>query len=156
MANTVTINQLQQIPLGEIAALPVRELARLQHDAAEATSWARAINDLLNSAMTRRFGDQAAAIRRVNGKEFGVIRFQDGDAEIVADQGKKVNWDQQKLTAIAARIVESGKNPDEYIKTTRAVDERKFSAWPSDLKEAFLDARTVRCEKQTFKIEITE
>lgn len=117
---------------------------------------AKLINELLDGVLARRFGDRATAIRRENGKEFGVMRFHEEGIEIIADLKKEVKWDQQKLAAIAALIAESGETPDEYIKLTRGVDERKYSSWPSHIQAAFEDARTVQSGRQTFRIATTE
>ncbi|MBF0154654.1 MAG: hypothetical protein HQL64_13010 [Magnetococcales bacterium] len=156
MNQIITLDQLRQMPLGEVAALPVRELARLQQEAAAAMGRARLVNELLDGVFARRFGDQAAAIRRENGKEFGVVRFRKDGLEIVADLKKEVKWDQQKLAAIVSRITESGEDPGEYVKLTHGVDERKYSSWPNHIKAVFEEARTTQTGRQAFKIVVTE
>lgn len=155
MNQPVTLNQLRQMPLGEVAALPASELARLQKEVAEAVSQTKLVSDLLNGVLARRFGDRATAIRQESGKEFGIVRFHEDGIELIADQKKEVSWDQGKLATIATRIAESGEDVSEYIKTTLTVDERKFSAWPLHIRDAFVDARTVRTGKQSFQFEKT-
>ncbi|MBF0309306.1 MAG: hypothetical protein HQL56_07245, partial [Magnetococcales bacterium] len=144
MKQTITIDQLRQMPLGEVAALPVRELARLQQEAAEAMGRVKLVNDLLDGVFARRFGDQAAAIRRENGKEFGIIRFHDGEVEIAMDVPKRPSWDQEKLAGIVRTIREAGDDPLQYVKTSYEVEERKFTAWPDNIRRVFEPARTVK------------
>ncbi|MBF0339491.1 MAG: hypothetical protein HQL95_00840 [Magnetococcales bacterium] len=155
MNQPITLDQLRQMPVGDIASLPVRELARLQQETSEAMGRVKLINDLLDGVFARRFGEQSTAIRQESGKEFGVIRFHEDGLEIIADMKKEVKWDQKKLEAIAGHIAKSGEDPGEYItsKTTHTVDERKFSAWPNHIKAAFGEARTVHRGRQTFRFE---
>ncbi|MBF0309891.1 MAG: hypothetical protein HQL56_10210 [Magnetococcales bacterium] len=152
----ITIDQLRQMPMGEVAALPVRELARLQQEASEAAARVKLVNDLLDGVFARRFGDRATAIRRESGKEFGVVRFREDGLEVVADLKKEVKWDQQKLATIVSRIAESGEDPGEYVKLTHGVDERKYSAWPNHIKAVFEEARTTQSGRQAFKIVVPE
>lgn len=152
----INLDQLRQMPVGDITALPVRELARLQHEAAEAFARVKLLNDLLDGVFARRFGEQAAAMRLESGKDFGVIRFHEDGLEIIADLKKEVKWDQMKLRAIVSRIAESGEDPGEYIKLTHGVDERKYSSWPAHIKAVFEKARTVQVGRQTFRIAPTE
>ncbi|MBF0182674.1 MAG: hypothetical protein HQM03_21890 [Magnetococcales bacterium] len=156
MNQTLTLDQLRQMPIGEITALPVRELARLQQEAAEAFSRVKLLNDLLDGVFARRFGDQATVLRQESGKSFGILRFWSDGVEIVADSKKEVKWDQQKLQAIASHIEESGEDPGEYVKLTYGVDERKYSAWPEHIKAVFEKARTVNNGRQTFKFVVPE
>ncbi|MBF0143058.1 MAG: hypothetical protein HQL59_06320 [Magnetococcales bacterium] len=156
MEHTVTLDQLPQMPMGKVATLPARELARLQQEAGKVMERAKLINNLLDGVFVRRFGDRAAAIRQESGKEYGVIRFHEDELEIVADLKKEVKWDQQKLATIVSRIAESGEDPGEYVKLTHGVDERKYSAWPNHIKAVFEEARTTQSGRQAFKIVVPE
>lgn len=156
MEHAVNLNQLQQMPLGEVASLPVRELARLQQEAATAMSRIKLVNDLLDGVFTRRFGDRAAAIRRENGKEFGLIRFQDDEVEVAMDLPKRPSWDQTKLAGIVQSILESGDDPSQYVETSFEVPERKYTAWPDSIRRVFEPARAVKPGKATFKLTLRE
>ncbi|MBF0342384.1 MAG: hypothetical protein HQL95_15675 [Magnetococcales bacterium] len=152
MENSITIDHLRRMPLGEVVALPVEELARLQQEAAEAMCRIKLVNDLLDGVFARRFGDQAATIRREGGKDFGMIRFQDGAVEIAMDLPKRPSWDQEKLAGIVQTIREAGDTPDQYVKTVYDVDERKFTSWPDSIRRVFEPARTVKQGKASFKL----
>jgi hypothetical protein len=152
MEHAITLDQLRQMPLGEVAALPVRELARLQQESAEAMGRVKLVNDLLDGVFARRFGDRAAAIRQESGKEFGLIRFQDGEVEVAMDQPKRPSWDQGKLAGIVRNIWEAGDDPTQYVETSFDVSERKYTAWPENIRRAFEPARTVKAGKPSFKL----
>ena len=82
------------------------------------------------------------------------IRFDDGAVTVVADLPKRVDWDQDKLTALVERIRAEGDDPTEYVDVAIKVPERKFAAWPSHIRSAFEDARTVRTGKPSFRLSL--
>ena len=65
-------------------------------------------------------------------------------ATVVADLPKRVDWDQEKLAAMVARIRAAGDNPAQYVDITIKVPERKYTAWPDAIREGFEPARTVK------------
>lgn len=82
------------------------------------------------------------------GKEFGTMTFtRDDGFKCKVDFGKKVEWDQEKLAEIRAKITAANDNPDQYMavetKTVIKVSETKYNAWPDALKRVFDSARTV-------------
>jgi len=93
----------------------------------------------------------AAAARRAAGKDSGTVRFQDGGFTVAADLPKKVQWDQKRLTALAAEIRAGGEDPAEYLATEFKVSERAYGAWPSAIRSAFEPARTVTTGKPAYQ-----
>ena len=156
MNQPVTLNQVRQMPLSDVAALPVIELARLQKEVAEAISQTKLVSDLLNGVLARRFSDRATAIRQESGKEFGVVRFHEDNVEVVTDVKKDVKWDQGQLVGIVQTIRNAGDNPAQYVKTTFDVSERKYTAWPDSIRRVFEPARTVKAGKPSFKLTLRE
>lgn len=156
MNQPITINQLRQMPLGDVAALPASELARLQKELAEAVNHTKLVSDLLDGVLVRRFGDHAATIRQETGKDFGMIRFQDGDVEVAMDLPKRPSWDQGKLAAIVQTIRETGDDPSQFVETSFDVSERKYTAWPDNIRRVFEPARTVKAGKPSFKLTLRE
>ena len=75
---------------------------------------------------------------------------------MIADLPKRVDWDQQKLAALIERIRAEGDDPDEYVDVAIKVPERKYTAWPGHLREAFEPARTVRTGKPKFRLLLGE
>ncbi|MCA3575511.1 MAG: hypothetical protein IOC86_16450, partial [Aestuariivirga sp.] len=92
------------------------------------------------------------AARADAGKDFGVVRFTDGDVTVVADLPKKVEWDQRELAELVDRIKAEGDDPSDYVEVSFRVSERKYTAWPTPIRNAFERARTVRTGKETFEL----
>ena len=156
MNQPVTLNQLRQMPLGDVAALPASDLARLQKEVAEAMGQTKLVSDLLDGVFVRRFGDRAASIRQETGKDFGLIRFQDGDVDVAMDLPKRPSWDQGKLAGIVQTIRSAGDDPSQYVETAFDVSERKYTAWPDNIRRVFEPARTVKAGKPSFKLTLRE
>lgn len=132
-SNRPRLEDLRAMAVGAIAALPADVLALLQDDAEAAL---------------------AAALRRDQGKDTGTVRFADGPVTVVADLAKKVEWDQDTLTAVVDRIRVAGDDPSEYVETTLRVSERAYAAWPGHIRAAFEPARTVKTAKPAFRLTI--
>ena len=115
MNEPITLDHLRRMPMGEVAALDPATLARLQEQATSTVDQAKLTKDLLDGVLTRRYADRAALLRKETGKDFGTVRFDDGDIQIVADLPKRPVWDQGKLGGIVERIRRAGEDPGEYV-----------------------------------------
>jgi hypothetical protein len=142
--NTPGINELINLPAGEIALLPVDLLAAMQREIDAAAKQMRTVSARFSAALEVRYAARAAEERHVSGKDTGTVRFEDGDCTIVADLPKRVDWDQTKLAAMVARIRAAKDDPTQYVDITYKVPERKYTAWPDAIREGFEPARTVR------------
>lgn len=85
-------------------------------------------------------GSEFETLLKAKPEPFGVVNVMDGDFKVYATVDKKVTWDQD----ILAKLYESFDKPDEYIKVSFEVSEAKYKAWPSNIKERFIKARTVK------------
>lgn len=142
--NAPSIDELLNLPTGEIAQLPVELLAVLQREIAEAARQMRAVTARFNAALDVRYGSRAAEARRACGKDTGTVRIADGDFTVVADLPKRVDWDQERLAAMVERIRAAGDDPSQYVDVIYKVPERKYAAWPEAIRQGFEPARTVR------------
>jgi hypothetical protein len=142
--NTPSIDELINLPAGEIAQLPVELLAAMQREIDAAAKQMKAVTARLNTALEVRYAARAAEARRACGKDTGTVRLVDGNYTVVADLPKRVDWDQEKLAQIARNIAASGEDPAEFIDTRLSVSERKYSALPEPWRKGFEPARTVR------------
>ncbi len=156
MNEPITLDHLRRMPMGEVASMDSATLASLQVQANTAMAQAKSLKDLLDGVLARRYADRAALLRKEAGKDFGTIRFNDGDIQVAADLPKRPVWDQKRLAEIAERIRLSGDDPAEYVETTFKVAERKFTAWPQHIREAFESARTLKAGKPTFKLSVVK
>ena len=150
--NTPTPDDLPALSAAEIAALPVELLAILQHEIDARLRRDKAAKARLDAGLAVRYADRAAEERQAAGKDTGTTRFDDGDFTIVADLPKRVDWDQDKLAAMVARIRDAGDDPAQYVDIAIKVPERKYAAWPDAIRKGFEPARTVRTG--TLKVEL--
>jgi hypothetical protein len=151
-ANTPTVDDLPDLAVQDIAALPVDLLALLQGDLDARLQRDKAAKARFDAALTARYGDQAAEERRAAGKDTGTVRLDDGDFTVIADLPKRVDWDQQRLAAMVARMRAAGEDPTQYVDITIKVPERKYTAWPDAIREGFAPARTVGSGKPAFRL----
>jgi hypothetical protein len=154
MSNRLSLSDIRELPIGEVAALPADQLALLQEESTAALASAKSVAEWLEAAIALRYADRAQALRREQAKDAGTIRFDDGDITVVADLPKKVDWDQAQLTAIVQRIRAGGEDPADYVETAFKVPERKYAAWPKPIREAFTPARTVKTGKPSFELKL--
>ena len=142
--NTPDVTDMLQLPAGEMAQLPVEQLAALQAELDHASKQLKAATTKFSAALEVRYATRAAEARRACGKDNGTVRLADGNYTVVADLPKRVDWNQEKLAQIAQNIADSGEDPAEYIDTTLKVSERKFGALPEAWRRGFEPARTVK------------
>ena len=155
LPNRVTLAELPQLPVGEIAALPAEQIALLVEEASGALAQAKRLKDRLDGALELKYRDRAAERRAADGKDSGTIRFEDGQVLVTADLPKKVDWDQERLKGLAIRLGSEGEDPEEYIEVTYRVPERRYTAWPQYIRDLFTPARTVRTGKPSFKLAVS-
>ncbi len=146
--------------LTQIAAMPPAELSKAPADVlqkaldAAMTELASAKNQLahIEKAIDLRYAQQAKALRLAQGKDTGIVHFDDGDVRVSADLPKKVEWDQKQLAELIARISAAGDNPAEFVETAYRVSETKYQAWQESLKAQFAPARTVTTGKAKYTL----
>jgi len=153
--NRPGLEEIRHKPIGEIAMLPVEHLALLQEDATAALDASKQLKEWIDSAIVLRFADKVAALRREAGKDTGTVRFEQDGITVVADLPKKVDWDQNLIAAVVERIRASGEDPGQYVDIAIKVPERKYTAWPENIRAAFAPARTVGTGKQTIRLSLT-
>ena len=154
MHNRVTLDDIPGMTVGNIAALPVDQLALLAEDARDALDRAKRLRDWLDGAIELKYRDRAAATRAGEGKATGTVRLDDGNFVVIADLPKKVRWDQPKL-AEAVEIIRRDWNddPSQYVRTEIKVSEAAYTAWPEAIRRLFEPARTVETGKPSYRIE---
>ena len=154
MNANISIDDLRRMPVGEIATLDPAALAGLQIQANAALERARTLKETLESVLQRKYADAIVQARIEAGKPFGIVRFQDGGVSISADLPKRAEWDQEKLAAIAEEIRRDGVDPAHYLDTVYKVQERRYTAWPPHIQQAFTAARTVKAGRPVIKLSL--
>ena len=152
--NRTTLDDIPGMAIGDIAALPVDQLALLAEEVRNGFGRAKRLKDWLDGAVELKYRDRAAAARAGEGKATGTVRLEDADFVIVADLPKKVRWDQPKL-AEAVEIIHRDWNddPSQYVRTEIKVSEAAYTSWPEAIRRLFEPARTVETGKPTYRIE---
>ena len=153
MPNEITLNQVSNIHIGELADLPIHQLVKLQKQAANHLDKAKRLKDLIDGAITIKYQNQSVDIRQRQDKQTGTINFEDGDFKISSNIPKKIEWDQKKLKEVISEIKEMGDNPYEYVNVSYKISETKYNAWPEYIKKFFRPARLLKTGKENFKIE---
>jgi len=154
--NRPGLEEIRHKPIGEIAMLPVEHLALLQEDATAELEASKKLNEWIDCAIVLRFADKVAALRREAGKDTGTVRFEQDGVTVVADLPKKVDWDQRLIAGVVERIRASGEDPGQYVDITIKVSERKYTAWPDNIRSAFAPARTAGTGKQSITLSLGE
>ena len=142
--NTPGIDELINLPAGELARMPVELLAGLQGELDHAARQLKAASARFNAALEIRYASRAAEARRACGKDTGTVRLVDGEFTVIADLPKRVDWDQDRLATMVERIRDAGADPTQYVDIAFKVPERKYTAWPDVIRTDFVSARTVR------------
>lgn len=153
---TITLEQARLLSVAEITGLSAQDLMQLQSAVAESLRQARDLKEWIDGAIALKYDAQAKALRAQLGKDTGTIHFDDHGVRVTADIPKKPVWDQKKLSEIAERITANGDDPTEYLDITYKVAERKYTAWPENLREVFAPARTLKTGKPTFQLILIE
>jgi hypothetical protein len=152
ISNRISLGDLRHMPIGDIACLPAEQLMLLQDEADETLRAAKAIRDWLEGAIALKYADRAHAIRQEAGKDTGTVRLSDGAVTVIADLPKKVEWDQHDLARLVEHIKASGDDPTDYVDVSFKVSERKYGAWPKNIRIAFEAARKLRVGKASYKL----
>jgi hypothetical protein len=127
-----------------------KTLLNLHAEIADLESKLKLKKSKYNDILEQEYGEILQGKFNAKVEPFGVTHtFEDG-YKISGSVDKKVTWDQDKLSAIYSKL----NKPDDYINVKFDVSESKFKAWPSELQEEFIDARTVK--PAPMKITITE
>ena len=146
--------------LSQVSAMPVTQLAEASPDLlqkafiAAMTEVTQAKKQLehIEHAIDMRYAQRAKSLRLAQGKDTGVVHFDDGNVRVTADLPKKVEWDQKQLHELILRIASGGDNPAEFIETSYRVSETKYQAWQESLRSQFTPARTVKVGKATYRL----
>ncbi len=146
--------------LSEVSAMAATQLSEASPDVlqkaliAAMTEVTHAKKQLehIEHALDMRYAQRAKALRLAQGKDTGVVHFDDGNVAVTADLPKKVEWDQKQLHDLIPRIAAGGDNPAEFIETSYRVSETKYLAWQESLRSQFTPARTVKVGKATYRL----
>lgn len=150
--NTLTLDQVRGMTASVLAGFGADVLCQCKAEAADRMAADKQIADLIHQAIDLKFGERARALRLSEGKDTGIVHFDEGQIRISADLPKKTEWNQVLLADIARRITAAGDDLGQYIDVSYRVSETKYLAWPDHLRNQFQPARTVKTGKPTYRL----
>jgi tetrahydromethanopterin S-methyltransferase subunit G len=154
--STVTLETIRDLGIADIAALSSEDLFEVRMQATNLLSAVKQLADKIDQALDRKYAEAAQVLRRAQGKDTGIVHFDDGSVRITADLPKKVEWDQLRLADIMRRIAAAGEDPAEYVEISYRVSETKFNAWPESIRSVFAPARTLKTGKCSFRLALLD
>lgn len=155
MSNLAVMTEhIRHLDIEAIAGLTAPELTCIMDDLAEQKASLALIEGRIRNALDRKYGARARQRRAEEGKDTGVVRFEDNGFVVIADLPKRVKWDQEKLQH-AVEIIRTGwgDDPADYVKVKLEVSEAAFANWPRPVRELFMPARTVETGPPVYRIE---
>lgn len=142
------LEDINEQPPGVLDHLPVEVLVSLKEQADAHLADASQMVAVLHGVFERRY---AAGLNST-----GTHHRQDGEYDIKVTVPKRVDWSQPKLADAVETIKGWGEDPAEYVDFKIGVQERKFDAWPSAIRDLFAPARTVKTGKPQFAIALAK
>ena len=142
------LEDITEQPPGVLDQLPIDVLESLKSQADAHAAAASQMVAILHGVFERRY---AAGLNST-----GTHHRQDGEFDIKITVPKRVDWSQPKLAEAVETIKGWGEDPSEYVDTTIKVQERKFDAWPSAIRDLFEPARTVKTGKPKFDVALAK
>lgn len=156
--NDITIypEHLADMTTAQVEKLPPARLYEVHRNLSELAAWVRREQSKVQTALQRRFENNIQEAKDESGKDFGTVRFTDGDLSVGVTTPKRVIWDQRVLAELARRIANSGDRIEEYLDVEFSVPEDRFNNWPTNLRNQFEAARTVKPGKPSFELKLGE
>jgi hypothetical protein len=136
----ISLSFLDEASIQDISLLKIEELQDLSARLKEVLETQDRRKKILAEALRLRFEERARSILNEEGKDTGTTRFLDGNATVIANFRKKVDWDQEKLCG----ILQENPEYEPEIKCVLSLEERKYNNWPQNIQKIFEPARSVK------------
>lgn len=118
----------------------LEDIAKILDEASSLKDKAKILEAQAQGVLSDLYNSQLETKLKAKPEPYGTVNTVEDGFKIAANVEKKVTWDQD----ILARLYESLDKPDEYIKVEFSLSEAKYKAWPSDIQQRFIKARTVK------------
>ncbi|ARK50057.1 hypothetical protein [Burkholderia pseudomallei] len=153
---TIFPADLAAMSVSDLASLPPAQKAEISRNLNEAQDWLKAARTKFDAALDAAYGEQARVALRESGRDFGTTHVSDGPLRITFELPRRVSWDQQRLSEMAARITAAGERVPDYLDVELSIPESRFSNWPPSLREQFAPARTAKPGKPAFRLALLD
>lgn len=99
---------------------------------------------LIMAEIEKKLQKEVDEVFELREEPYGTAFFDYGDDRIVVSRAKDVKWDQEKLMQKYEQVKNSNSiNADDVFRLEIAVNERFFEKANKEIKDFFIDARTV-------------
>lgn len=147
--NHLTFDRARDLSESAVKEIAVDDIVALQDELVLRKEALTADTAFLAHLVSIRFAGMAENAYKAAEKDTGKVSVSiDRRFDLVGERKKNVVWDQEILSALYARIAQSGDNPEVYIQrtvtTTYKVAENAYKTWPPEVQGAFNPARTVK------------
>jgi hypothetical protein len=156
MKEVISIQQITNIPIGEVSKLEPIQLFNLLTEVQGYLEKYKKLKDWLQGAIALKYQEKIRAKRIRLGKDSGVVSLEDEKITVRCDLPKRVEWDQEKLFQISLRLMSEGRDIDEYIGIEYKVLEHKYKGWDELTKAMFDEARTVVVGKPEYSLSLNK
>jgi hypothetical protein len=148
----IDVSALDTLSPEDASALEIDHLCEFQDTIEEAEALWKARKNALQTALDKRFSEDAAKLRLADKKDTGTVHIKAGELQVDCELQKRVEWDQDKMVAIRDRIARGGGDPFAYIRRKYDMTETAYNALQPEVKAVFVDARTVNTAKPKYTI----
>lgn len=153
---TIYPQNLAQMSVAELASLPSEQKHEIAMNLKEAMVWLKQQQAKFSAALEQTYGSQGREVLRESGRDFGTTHLEDETVRIKFTVGKKVIWDQKKLSQIAQRILDSGESLNGYMEVHYTISESMYQSWNTAKRTQFDEARTLTPETAKFELTLRE
>ena len=124
-------------------------------DAEQVEALAKGVTKSLKEELKNRRGNEIGHLYCEKDEPFGTVHIEIGGKDCVFDTAKKVEWNQDRLAAAHHKMLTDGLTQEqvtEYLKIEYGISETAYKSWPSDIRNYFEPARTVKPGSVSIKI----
>jgi hypothetical protein len=131
------------------------ELVLAIQGAERAESAAKQYTKSLKEEFKSRRIDSIDSLYKSKDEPFGTVHLEIAERDIEIIVRKEVDWDQLLLAAAHHKMLTDGLRQEEineYLKISYEISENKYKAWPTNIRNYFEAARTVKPGNMSIKV----
>ena len=152
LTNHKSLEEMINVPIGELAKYGARELCQLQVEADNNLHNSKKIKQWIEAAINMKYENHIKAKRARLQKDTGIVHIEDDGYQISSTVVKKVTWEQEELENIYEEISQNGIDASEYIEKYYHVPELNYINCPANLRTLLDKARILELGKYSYKI----
>lgn len=108
--------------------------------------------DSAKAELLRRRKDEITQLLKAKDEPYGDVTITVGNHQVKVTTPKKVEWNSEQLAAMAKQMESENVDPRLYMKIEYGVSETVYKQWPTEMKDYFMPARTVKPGTVSIKV----